>query len=447
MQRTVRALALSLSLPLIASAAPSLAQAATPSPLATPDQRLLDQRAIQRHQVDRFPAARAQAKATYLLAHGLPFSEEALARLDQDIDELAFSAIQKAINGDPLYPKVYWVNAPARQWFGLKVPGGRYSYDNPDNIYRTIPIEGASRYVVHGRRIGQGPTDVTFSLISDVNSQNTIAVLPGPDLVVDADGRFDITIDDQPANGRVNHIQSTAKARQLFIRNNLGDWNTEVPDSLSVERLGGPPPRAPRSELATSTEAWLNLQSSIIAYGVGALGLKTHVNPVNTLPNPSTSSTLGTLVTQASSFGHYRLQDDEALVATLKTGGAGYVVFPVTDAWLVSVDPIKHQTSLNNKQAVANADGSYTFVLSLKDPGVHNWVDPVGQNEGTIMVRWQNLPKPPVDGGPQITARVVKLAELSQVLPTGTKQVTAQERARTLAARVAGYQRRIGFTD
>ena len=56
----------------------------------------------------------------------------------RQIDELAFSTIQKAANGDAYFPKVYWFDAGPRQWIGLDVPGSRYSYNNPD-IYRTIP--------------------------------------------------------------------------------------------------------------------------------------------------------------------------------------------------------------------------------------------------------------------------------------------------------------------
>lgn len=413
------------------------------SPLATADQRSLDAQAIALNRQAAFPFGRTAAKQAYRLAHGLPVSREAESRLDNAIDELVFSAIQKAINGDPLYPKVYWVNAPAHHWFGLKVPGGRYSYDNPDNIYRTIPIDGSSRYVVRGQRTGTGPADVTFSLISNVNTQNTVQALAGKDLVVNADGSYTLTIDPDPAHGRVNHIQSTSAAKQLFIRNNLGNWNTETPDTLTVERLGPPPSRAPRGEVATGLEAWVNLQESIVAYGVGALGIKTHLNPVNTLSKPSSSQTLGTLVTQTSSFGHFKIADDEALVATLHSGGAKYFVFPVTDPWLVSTDPIGHQTSLNNSQAEPNADGSYTFVVSVRDPGVPNWLDTVGLHEGTIMVRWQDLPALAVDGGPQVTVQRVKLKDLASVLPAGTRQVTPQERAQVTAARVAGFARRI----
>lgn len=114
---------------------------------------------------------------------------------------------------------------------------------------------------------------------------------------------------------------------------------------------------------------------------------------------------------------------------------------------MVSGDPVRRQTSLNNKQAVADADGRYTFVVAAQDPGVHNWLDTEGRREGTVMVRWQDLPAQVVGGGPQVSARVVSLADLQAVLPAGTRWTGAAERARLLAQREAGYQRRtsVGF--
>jgi len=414
------------------------------SPLVTADQATLDALAVKVNKDNGYPVLKAEAKAAYALAYGGNVSTEAASRLDNAIAELAFSAVQKAVDSDPYNPKVYWLNTAPHTSGGVTVPGGRYSYDNPDNIYRIIPIDGSSSYVIQGKRTLPGPTDVTFSLISNPNSQQTVAILAGNDLVVNADGSYTITIDSAAANGRVNHIQSTAAAQQLFVRNNLGNWNTETPDTLSVTRVSDGSTHAAKGGLAIAATAWANLQESIVDYGVGALGLKTHTNAVNTVSAPSTSSTLGTLTTQSSSFGFFKLADDEALVATVNTGGAGYVVFPVTDPWLVTVDPVNHQSSLNNVQATPNADGTFTFVLSVKDPGVANWIDPVGLHEGTLMVRWQNLPATtPASGGPAIATQVVKLLDLPGVLPVGTGWVTADQRAQQVARRVAGYARRL----
>lgn len=417
------------------------------NPLATLDQRDLDALSIKINEDHDFAILKAEAKATFQTAHGLPISQEANSRLDAAIDELAFSSIQKAVNNDPYYPKIYWVDAGPRNWFGLDVPGGRYSYDNPDCIYRTIPISSKLRYVLKGYRHPQGPTDVTFSLISDPNSQNTVASLAGDDLVIDKDGSYTITIDSSSGEGQANHIKSTLLAKQLFVRNNLGNWPVQRPDNLTVELLDDATGHKPIDETAIFHGAQWNLQESIIDYGVGALGLKTMINTVNKLSKPSQSSTLGTLTTQASSFGHFNLKAGEAIVATLSVGEADYFVFPATDPWLITVDPGAYQLSLNSEQAVANANGTYTFVVSVTDPGVTNWIDTAGLNEGTIMVRWQGLPtnSSDTDNGVAIVTQVVQLDQLASVLPSGTVYVTPEQRQEQLAQRAAGYAQRFQF--
>ncbi len=417
------------------------------NPLATNEQQGLDEQAIRIFNAQQFEPIRSEAALVYVLARQQIPSSEALSRLDNAIDELVFSAIQKVVNGDPYRPKIYWVNAQPRHWFNTEIPGSRYSYDNPDNIYRIIPINGSLRYELRGQRIGNGPTDVTFSLINNASSQGTEAFLDGRDLVLNPDGSFVVTIDNQPANGRVNHLQSNNKVIQLFVHNNLGDWNNELPDRLSIVRTDETPSPAEITESQITQRSFLALQDAVLYYGVGALGVKTHTNRINTLPQPDQSSTLGTLVSQANSFGHFKLAEDEGLLITLERGGAGYFVVPVTDPWMVTVDPAKHQSSLNHAQSKANPDGTYTFVVSAQDPGIHNWLDTAGLLEGTIMVRWQLLPETPVGAGPRVQAQRIKLAELPSLLPSTTVYVTPAQRQQQLSLRKAGYDQRVSFPN
>lgn len=432
----------------------SLSACFTPSllgqtnPLATEDQQQLDALAIRinNQYSGNFAVSQLVAATAYDIAHGILVSPEAASRLNNAIAELTFSSIQKAVNADPYRPKVYWVDSAARfAWFGMDVPGGQYSYDNPDCIYRTIPISGSLQYEIHGQRFGSGPADVTFSLINDVNSQGTIAYLEGKDLIVNPDGSYVITIDNLPANGRPNHIQSTSAARQLFVRDNLGDWSSETPDRLSVDRVDNTVAPSAPGDLDIANAAIGNLIESTLDYGVGALGVKTMLNPLNTLSAPSQSSTLGTLATQASSFGHFQLTDQQALVVTVSLGGASYFVLPVTDPWMVSVDPVHYQSSLNNRQAVPDTDGRYTFVISLQDPGVYNWLSTAGLHEGTIMARWQGLnPASSSQQTPSVQVQLVNLNDLDGVLPAQTRFVTYDERVQQLATRLSGYMRRAG---
>lgn len=415
------------------------------NPLATPSQRELDQQAIKIYDKYPFELLRKEAAIVYKKAYRDALTDEAKVLLQPMIDELVFSALQKAINDDAYHPEVYWVDAGPRDWFELSVPGGRYSYDNPDVIYRTIPIRHDLHYVIHGQRhttLG----DATFSLISNPNTQNTIAVLTNENLVVRPDGSYDITIDSEPANGRPNHLQSTIRARQLFIRNSLVDWNHQIPDSLSVKVLEdvSNKPKITEAEIVEKTKR--NLQTSLLGYGVGALGVKTKSHPVNTLPEPKQSSVLGTLVTQASSFGHFKLADNEGLLVTVHLGGASYFVLPVTGPWTITLYPGHCQSSLNQFQAVKNSDGDYRFVISKNDPGVHNWVSTCGLDEGTIMARWQGLPVNLMEDKPTVKAERVNLVDLANILPQDTQWVSPVERADMLKSRLQGYlQRSMSF--
>ena len=414
------------------------------NPLATADQQQLDARLARVAAAYDFAAERALLRTQFIAGHGVLMSAETRARLDGAIDELVGGAIAEAVNGDPYLPRVYWLASEAHRWFGTEVPGTRWAYDNPDNAYRTIPIDPAGHYVVHGRRRGTGPADMSLSLIDDTVTQGTLAYLDGKTLKVDADGTYAVTIDPDPANGRDNHLQSVDGAVQLFIRSNLGDWLNEDHDALRVERLDTAEPGTEPTDDEIAAQAAAFLRKAGPIYGLALLGLKTMTAPVNTLPAPSTTSTPGALVTQANSFGHFRIADDEALVIRFDPGGAGYWIVPVTDPWMLGVDPGAHQSSLNHRQAIADADGRYTFVVAVQDPGVHNWIDTAGLHEGTLMVRWQRLPEG--GGHPAISAQRVKLAALADVLPSDTVRVTAQERARQLDERRAAYRRRFDET-
>jgi len=410
------------------------------NPLATEEQRNLDQLAVHIYQTYPFTALREKAKEVYTKAYKNPLTKEAENLLDSAIDELVFSSIQKAANDDPYHPKISWVETGSRDWFGLHVPGGRYAYDNPDNIYRTIPIDDNLRYVIHGIRHSE-LAEASFTLIKDINSLKTITVLTDEELILNSDGTYDITIDNQPANGRINHIQSTSNTKQLIIRNNLGDWQKEIPDSLTVELLNNTAGHPPMTDALIAARTAEILRICIFYYGFGALGVITKEHPANTFSKVRTSATLGGLVTQMASYGHFKLDDTEALVVTIDPASAKYFVIPRTGPWMITLNPGHCQTSLNSTQSFAGSDGKYRFVISRRDPNIYNWISTCDLHEGTIMVRWQVLPDTLISS-PSIQAKVVPLANLAAVLPSDTRWITPLERQQLLDARLIGYQSR-----
>ena len=90
------------------------------------------------------------------------------------------------------------------------------------------------------------------------------------------------------------------------------------------------------------------------------------------------------------------------------------------------------------RQAVLDSDGKFRIVLSVEDPGVPNWLDPVGNLKGYLVNRWV----PHRTAVPE--ARKIKLAELSIICPP-THRVLHRERAAAMRERGRAGQRRYGY--
>lgn len=401
-----------------------------------------------------------------------------LGQLGAAIDEYAMAAAlqQQLLNSNA--PTVVMQVAPGHTWYGQRVPGSRILYDNPDTVYRFMGVNGASSYVIRGRFEGEVPADTTFSVLTGLTG-NTASVLTKDQLVINPDGTFTITADRNPANCRVNHLQLTSDSTIIATRNTLADWGTEVPMSLEIERVGGPPNSlfsqlggfaipglgqfVVENPLLTTLVSLIPplpdlppLVRGVFTAVIMALGIQREATymavattdpvtgeriPPNVLKNPTRNAEF--LATQLQSAGYFQLADDEALVVTIDPGNAGYFVVPVTNDWTISKDYWNQQTSLNNAQALVNDDlTTYTVVISKSDPGVANWVSTGGLNQGTISMRFQDLDPNTPDDLPIVTTRVVKLSDLGGALPEGTVYYTPAQREAQLAARKAGFDNR-----
>ncbi|OWY60900.1 hypothetical protein B7486_66690, partial [cyanobacterium TDX16] len=151
----------------------------------------------------------------------------------------------------------------------------------------------------------------------------------------------------------------------------------------------------------------------------------------------------GALRNQVYVGGHFQLEDDEAFVIDLDDGGAAYFTVPISNVWGTTMGVRDRTGSLNKAQSAPNADGTWTYVISLADPGVHNWVDPGGLSEGILTLRMAEFPGKRPTESLSASGQVVKLADLESVLPEGTRTVTSAERAVQLEARAAAYDRRL----
>ena len=407
------------------------------NPVATAEQHEHEQRALE---VTRHPLVVETFERTreHWLSKAAP-SPAMRERFDACFEEVMFSAAVWSLNQDPERPKVVTITRLAHSVGGLQIPGSRWGIDNPDSVYRVIPISGDERYLIHGRVREERLSENYFTLWEE--NFNTVDVLSGTDLELEADGRFTISVDSDAAGSRPNHIRSAPAAHEFYIRDVVQDWTRETPNELTIERLGEAPSRPALSEYEQAqltARFMLHYADSTVRWNAQALD-----KPANELAFTIDRDTDGALRNQIYILGHFQLSDDETLVLDIHTGGAGYFVAPITNVWGTTNEIIERTGSLNLSQSHANADGTYTYVVSRNDPGVHNWLDPSDMGEGILTLRWAEFPSGMPSADVSAKSRVVPLDRLADALRAETRYVTPSERATQCAERAAGYRRRL----
>lgn len=459
------------------------AAAETVSPLATPEQLAAERLAARTANTLPVAFMKLVLRQQFLAAAHRLYPDgvdaENMAALDRAVDEYAMAAAFQQQLLDSMNPKVVTQVAPPHIWFGQSVPGSRILYDNPDTVYRFMGVNGASEYVITGRfhdlTAAGRPADLTFSVLEGL-AGTTSSILTADDLQVNDDGTFVITVSTEAANGRPNHLQLTTGSTIIAARDTLGDWNSEVPMSLSIERVGGPPnslfaqiggfaflgrfvagnplltslvsvvpplPSMPPLLRGVFTAAILVVRGG--AEQAKYMELATNdaetgaAREANVISQPASNAEF--LANQLQSNGHFQLEDDQAIVLTIDPGDANYFIVPTYDIWTITDDFWNQQTSLNNEQTTRNADGTYTVVISPTDPGAANWVSTGGLNQGTVAIRFQDLPADPANLPRIVDQRVLSHEALRDFLPA-EDFVTAEERAAQLERRKAGFDRR-----
>ncbi len=408
------------------------------NPIATQEQHAMERHAVELFAHPKLVSTMKEVKQYW--THSALRSEDSLACMEWAFEEVMFAALGWSLNQDPLYPRVTTITRLGHKLGDLDVPGSRWGIDNPDSVYRVIPISGDEKYIIRGSVPTHRVTENYFTLWD--KAMGTVDVLNGKDLVLDSDGCFEISVDSEPANGRPNHVQSSPEAHEFFIRDVVMDWKSEMISRFGVERLGDPPTRPPRSldeELELAAQYMWKWAKDSDRWNTQTKGI-----PDNQLEFTIDHASDGALKNQIYLLGTFRLaSDDEALIVTVNLGGAEYFIAPITNAW-GTTNCIQDRTgSLNRAQSIANEDGTLSYVLSVKDPGVQNWLDPSDMYEGFLTLRWAEFENGRPDESLSATSKVVPLRDLMKHLPTGTPLVSPVQRRKQLEERAKSYAWRL----
>ena len=143
--------------------------------------------------------------------------------------------ISKALNerfefNEPQYPQLWQLQTPTNKSFG----------DNPDCTYLVTWLDGKYNYRVVGNR---GTVSWVSFICQTMDFASTSAVLNNSQLKTEWDGSFQITLSSEPQPG--NWLKIPPGPIYLFIRQFFGEWDTEEPMTIRVERIGAEGAAAP----------------------------------------------------------------------------------------------------------------------------------------------------------------------------------------------------------
>jgi hypothetical protein len=294
----------------------------------------------------------------------------------------------------------------------------------PDCIYLRATLRGGETYRLFGNR--GTARYVGLQTMDGISSTTNYLV---DDLDVGADGSFEAILSADEHEGNWLRLEG---ARPTFVvRHFFYDWDTEKPSSLQIERIGveiEPEDRSVDLDVAVSRQLY-------------ALGEFVHDNlkffldfnagpPANGFMPAIDRTAIGAAAENRPVIGRFELEPDEALILEVEPPKGVYWSYSLGNQWWETIHYGRHQSSLNAHQAHVDSDGILRVVVSSRDPDVANWLDAAGHSNGAIILRCVRT-----ETAPTPTTRVVKFADIESVLPAETKRVTAQERARVIAAR------------
>jgi hypothetical protein len=304
-------------------------------------------------------------------------------------------------HADPDFPTFYAASHPT----------GKIGGDNPDNLYQNATIAGDREYRIYGRR----NTVPYLSFGTKANryaTEGTMAStgeLEAAEMVVGKDGSFEIAVSRERKAG--NWLPLAADTSMLLVRQTFLDRANEVAADVRIERVGGPA----KPEPLTPQKLDRGLASAA-AFVTGTA--RTFVNWVEEFrkyphafapfPQETCYRTGGDPLIYYL-HGYWQLAADEALVIDSQVPECEIWNFQLDNYWMESLDYRFLPACWNKRTAKYNADGTLTFVIGARDPGLGNYMDTAGHGCGSMLLRWTRAKT-----HPQPRCRVVKLASLVQ---------------------------------
>ena len=315
------------------------------------------------------------------------------------------------------------------------------SSTNPDFHYLQASVDGAGVYRISGVRgtglfvhgdIVAGGLGVLDELGPSVGQFDLDA------FDIEADGSFELLLSgERPSDHQGNWLRLDPRARTIVLRQASYDWGQDLDGRFAIERVDRPlkPARPSAEETARRLQRLAEYPKRYAALWLKHMAAMRSRGLINRFEVDDWAGRGGT-AGQYYYQGLFELKPGEVLLLESEVPERClYWNVQLSDSLWNSVDWLNRQSSLNAHQAGLDRDGRLRAVIALADPGIPNWLDTGGFDNGSVMVRWNRS-----SSGPLPTLKSLQASELRRHLPAETPVVTPEQRDRALRLRRRGVQ-------
>ncbi|MBL8552797.1 MAG: DUF1214 domain-containing protein [Phenylobacterium sp.] len=286
----------------------------------------------------------------------------------------------------------------------------KFYMDNPDCLYWVAEIAGGGCYRIEGVARHAAFTSVNVYEGQGLEAQ-TVARITSDELVLDARGRFTLTLGGAAGDAVGQWVPIPAGANMVWVRQFYDDPE-RMDGDCAIARVDDVP-APPLIEAARFTRRLKNTGVTLErAAKVLARSAAQETDAANSIREWSEMQG-GAVYTEPGIHyqrGAWRLEPGRALVIEGRAVAARHWSVLLYSRFLNSLDYRNRTVSLAGPRVRMDADGRFRIVIAGEDPGVANWLDTEGRPYGLFVIRWLQ----PAETPELPAVRVVAIADLER---------------------------------
>jgi len=287
--------------------------------------------------------------------------------------------------------------------------------DNPDGEYHLATIDGRYSYRITGNRGSVRYFSLNVNAGRGMTKRRMAAFLNDQTIDFDRDGNFTLLLSRERPSLEGQWVEIPEDASSIMLRQYIADRDREELVSIEIGPLGEAPPITDTSDEDIADALTAMNYALVFLANLHKLVLPEAWERPNEFFTIDADTLGGSISTPDNLYmiGSFDVGRDEALVIEVEPPQTRYWNFALETHWHESIDYLYRTTSRTLENVTPDAAGKVKFVIAQQDPGVANWLDPMGNERGFMTFRWLDARSAAV---PLPIVTRVKLTELAEFL-------------------------------